>query len=66
MVWFACLWFKSLLKNGAVINLIDRLPQKIGRGMPQHVPILFEDTEVCGVAGLAVSCGYNCEQSASD
>lgn len=46
----------NLLENGTIIHLLDGLIEECRRRMSQDVPVLLEDAEVGGVAGLAVTC----------
>ena len=51
---------EDLLEDCAVINIVNGLSEEFGCRVPQHVPILLEDTEVGGVATLSITCRYYC------
>jgi len=46
------------LQNSSFINLDRGLAQELRRGVPQHVPILLENTEVGGVASLSITYAF--------
>jgi hypothetical protein len=50
---------KDLLENGSVVDVVDSLSQEFRCGVSQDKPILLEDTEVCAVASLSVTCKHD-------